>query len=235
MSTPGTGITFPLRSGRLLVRPFEEADAPAAHAVYGDAEVMRFVGDGHPASLREIAEMIEGYRRHQVEHGFAFWAVLTADGGQLIGDAGLEVTEHGVELGYTLGRPWWGRGLATEAAGLCIDAALGPLGLTHLVALADARHPGSARVLEKVGFTAERRVSAYGRPHLRFVHAGSGAQPPSPESQTGPSGAQPRPTGSQTGPSGRESRPTGSEIELSGPGDPPGELSPRGVLSPPGW
>src|SRR5699024_3313938 len=115
MSTPGTSIAFPLRSERLLVRPFEEADAPAAHAVYGDAEVMRFVGDGRPASLRETAEMIEGYRRHQRERGFAFWAVLAADDGQLIGDAGLEVTAHGVELGYTLGRPWWGRGLATEA------------------------------------------------------------------------------------------------------------------------
>src|SRR5699024_4825713 len=140
----------------------------------------------------------------------------SADGGQLIGDAGLEVTEHGVELGYTLGRHWWGRGLATEAAGLCIDAALGPLGLTHLVALADARNPGSVRVLEKVGFTAERRVSAYGRPRLRSVHAGSGAQPRPTGPQTGPSGAQPWPTGPQTGPSGRASRPTRSQTGPSG-------------------
>ena len=60
MSAPGTSIAFPLRSERLLVRPFEEADAPAAHAVYGDAEVMRFVGDGRPTSLRETVEMIWG-------------------------------------------------------------------------------------------------------------------------------------------------------------------------------
>lgn len=170
MSTPGTNIAFPLRSERLLVRPFQESDAPAAHAVYGDAEVMRFVGDGRPATFRETVQMIEDYRRHQRQHGFAFWAVLTADSGELIGDAGVEVTAHGVELGYTLGRPWWGQGLATEAAGLCVDAAFGPLGLTRLVALADQDNPSSARVLGKVGFTAEQSVTAYGRPHLRFVH-----------------------------------------------------------------
>ena len=189
MSAPGTSIAFPLRSERLLVRPFEEADAPAAHAVYGDAEVMRFVGDGRPTSLRETVEMIEGYRRHQRERGFAFWAVLAADDGQLIGDAGLEVTAHGVELGYTLGRPWWGRGLATEAAELCVDAALGPLGVRCLVALADEHNPRSARVLEKVGFTAERRVTAYGRPHMRFVHTASGAQPRPSRPQGRPSGS----------------------------------------------
>ena len=168
MSTPGTSIAFPLRSERLLVRPFEEADAPAAHAVYGDAEVMRFVGDGRPASLRETAEMIEGYRRHQRERGFAFWAVLAADDGQLIGDAGLEVTAHGVELGYTLGRPWWGRGLATEAAELCVDAALGPLGVRCLVALADEHNPRSARVQRSASRPTARDRG--GRPHMRFVH-----------------------------------------------------------------
>lgn len=192
-------IAFPLRSERLLMRPFEETDAPAAHAVYRDAEVMRFVGEGRPATRQETAAMIADYRRHQQEHGFAFWAVLTADGGELIGDAGLEITTHGVELGYTLGRPWWGQGLATEAARLCVDAAFSQLGLTHLVALADEDNTASGHVLDKVGFTAERKVTAYGRPHQRFVHHGRrspatggpvpGARPPVPGAPQGSAGS----------------------------------------------
>lgn len=162
-------LSFPLRSPRLCLRPFVEADAAAAHAVYGDPEVMRYVGEGEPATRAGAEEMIESYRRHQDRHGFAFWAVLERDSGQLIGDAGLEVTADGVELGYTLARHWWGRGLATEAAALCLEAAFGPLGLTRLVALADAANPASSRVLTRLGFTRAGKVLAYGRPHHRFA------------------------------------------------------------------
>lgn len=112
--------------------------------------------------------MVEDYRRHQDEHGFACWAVMDRGTGELIGDAGLEVTGHGVELGYTLSRRWWGRGLATEAASLCREAAFGPLGMPQVVALVDADNPASARVLEKLGFTDQGRTMAYGRPHHRF-------------------------------------------------------------------
>jgi [ribosomal protein S5]-alanine N-acetyltransferase len=162
-------LDLPLRSCRLLLRPFEEADAPAAHAVYGDAEVMRYVGEGRPATPEQTAEMIADYRRGQREHGFAFWAVIERSSGRLIGDAGLEPTRFGTELGYTLGRASWGRGFATEAAGLCVEAAFGPLELARLVALADVANPASAHVLTKLGFTRAGEVTAYGRPHGRFV------------------------------------------------------------------
>ncbi|WP_114854129.1 GNAT family N-acetyltransferase [Brachybacterium sp. YJGR34] len=162
-------LELPLTGERILLRPFVEADAAAAHRVYGDAEVMRYVGEGHPASREQTAQMIADYRRHQQRHGYAFWAVVERSTGELIGDAGLERTGHGVELGYTLGRRWWGRGLATEAARLCVAAAFGPLALPRLVALADAENPASVRVLTTLGFADDGTVSAYGRPHRRLV------------------------------------------------------------------
>ena len=84
-------------------------------------------------------------------------------------DAGLEVTADGVELGYTLARAWWGRGLATEAARLCVAAAFGPLELPRLLAVADVDNPASARVLTRLGFVEDAEVIAYGRAHRRFV------------------------------------------------------------------
>lgn len=161
-------LGFPLLGPRVLLRPFELSDAHAAHAVYGDEAVMRYVGEGGAVTPATTERMLEGYRRHQEEHGFAFWAVLDRATGELIGDAGLEVTDHGVELGYTVGRPWWGRGLATEAARLCVQAAFGPLGLPGLVALVDLDNPASGRVLEKLGFAKDGTLRAYGRPHHRF-------------------------------------------------------------------
>lgn len=165
-------LTFPLLGDRVLLRPFETADAAAAHGIYGDAEVMRYVGEGGAVRPEETARMLAEYRRHQAAHGFAVWAVLDRGTGELIGDAGLEITVHGIELGYTLAHAAWGRGLATEAAQLCVDAALGPLELSPLVALTDVENPGSARVLEKLGFTPEGMVTAFGRPHRRYLLSG---------------------------------------------------------------
>ena len=162
-------LEFPLRGARLDLRPFTAADATAAHRVYGDAEVMRHVGEGEPASPEQTARMLAEYADHQARHGFAFWAVIERETGALIGDAGLEVTAQGVELGYTLARNRWGHGFATEAGRLCVAAADGPLGLRRLVALADVENPASAAVLGRLGFVEDRVVRAYGRPHRRFV------------------------------------------------------------------
>lgn len=168
---PASPLSFPLRGERVLLRPFETTDVPAAHGVYGDEEVMRYVGAGGAVPPEETARMIAGYRRHQREHGFAFWAVVDRGSGALIGDAGIEVTEHGPELGYTLARTAWGQGLATEAARLCVAAAFGPLGMLRLVALADVENPASARVLEKIGFSRRGRTTAFGRAHHAFEHS----------------------------------------------------------------
>ncbi|MGO2584263.1 MAG: GNAT family N-acetyltransferase [Brachybacterium tyrofermentans] len=167
--TPRTHLAFPLVGERVLLRPFEQADAAAAHGIYGDAAVMRYVGDGEAVSPATTTQMITDYRRHQGERGFAFRAVIDRGTGGLIGDAGLEVTRFGTELGYTLARDAWGRGLATEAAQLCVDAAFGPLDISRLVAVADVENPVSARVLEKLGFALAGTVTAYGRPHRRFA------------------------------------------------------------------
>lgn len=162
-------LDFPLRGDRLELRPFEVSDLEAALRIYGDPEVMRHVGEGGAVGREEAARMLADYRAHQDRHGFAFWAVFERRSGELIGDAGLEVTGEGVELGYTLARSAWGKGLATEAAQLCVQAAFGPLALPRLVALAAVENSASARVLEKLGFTPGPRIPAYGRPHRRFT------------------------------------------------------------------
>lgn len=176
-------LAFPLLGERVLLRPVEVDDAPTLQSVYGDPEVMRHVGEGGAVTPGTTAQMIADYRRHQHEHGFAFWAVIDRGSGALIGDAGLEITRFGHELGYTLARAAWGQGLATEAAQLCVDAAFGPLDLRRLVAVADIENPASARVLRKLGFVPAGTVAAYGRPHQRFVleRDPAGTTPPRPE------------------------------------------------------
>ena len=60
------------------------------------------------------------------------------------------------ELGYSIARPYWGRGLATEAARAAMDAAFSAYAdLNRMRAMADARNVPSLRVMEKLGMVRE--------------------------------------------------------------------------------
>src|SRR3954464_5238639 len=154
---------------RLELRPFSTDDAPAAHRVYSDPDVMRYVATGPLAEESMTVRLLQDYSAHQREWGYSFWAVVERASGTLIGDAGLYRTPAGeVELGYTLGKPWWGRGYATEAAGAWLEAAFSQLGISEVVALAEPANAASLRVLEKLGMTRAGERTAFGRAHAVF-------------------------------------------------------------------
>ena len=153
----------------LELRPFTDADATAMHRIYSDPVVMRYVATGPAANLAATERLLNDYSVHQRAQGFSFWGVRERTTGTLIGDAGLYRTPAGeVELGYTLGYAWWGRGYATEAARAWLDAAFGELGLDEVVALAEPANGASLRVLEKAGMRRVGERSAFGRPHVVF-------------------------------------------------------------------
>jgi [ribosomal protein S5]-alanine N-acetyltransferase len=158
-----------LETPRLHLRPFAPGDAATVHRVYADPDVMRYVATGPLADIATTTRLLRDYISHQQAWGYSFWAVVERASGELIGDAGLYRTPIGeVELGYTLGKPWWGRGYATEAAGAWLEAAFARLGVREVVALAEPANAASLRVLEKVGMRRDGERSAFGRPHAVF-------------------------------------------------------------------
>lgn len=158
-----------LATRSLDLRPFADGDAEAMHAIYSDPAVMRYVATGPTADHAATRRLLRDYTIHQRAHGFSFWGVVERASGALIGDAGLYRTPAGeVELGYTLGVPWWGQGYATEAAKAWLEAAFGALGIAEVVALAEPANGASLRVLEKVGMHRTGERSAFGRPHVVF-------------------------------------------------------------------
>jgi ribosomal-protein-alanine N-acetyltransferase len=164
-------MELPLRTPRLELRPFTDADISAAHRIYSDPEVMRYVGHGPVRSEHETRGMLAAYIAHQAAHGYSFWAVVERASGALIGDAGLFLSQSigpEVEVGYTLARRTWGRGYATEAARACLDAAFGPLGLDEVIALVVPDNARSLHVVARLGMTPDGRRHAYGREHLVF-------------------------------------------------------------------
>ena len=86
------------------------------------------------------------------------WAIREP-GGKLIGGIGFHGLvagrDHRAELGYWLAKPWWGKGLMTEAAIAATAFAFRELSLERITAHVFSFNTGSARVLEKAGFRLE--------------------------------------------------------------------------------
>jgi RimJ/RimL family protein N-acetyltransferase len=145
---------------RLLLRGLELSDFDAYAAICADPEVRRYLGDGRPlerpAAWREIALLLG----HWGLRGFGQWAVVERQTGELVGRAGLWEPEGwpGLEVGWVLGRRWWGRGFATEAARAAMDHAFGSLDARRVISLIHPENGRSIRVAERLGERYERRV-----------------------------------------------------------------------------
>ena len=171
--------SLPIRTERLSLRSLTDADAPALHRIYGDAETMRHVGRSRrpTADLDATRHVVEFVRRHEELHGFSMWAIDEAGGDPVVGIAGLIWVEgHGpdVEAAYILRRDRWGRGYATESLRAVLEVGHGELGLERIVALAYPENDASRRVMEKAEMRPEGTIAAYGHELTRHVSVRGG-------------------------------------------------------------
>jgi ribosomal-protein-alanine N-acetyltransferase len=153
-----------LETARLRMRPFAFGDLDALCRITADAEVMRYIGDGHPITRGEteanLRNIIKSFRRR----GFGRWAVEEKAGGALLGYCGLAqpAESPGVELVYMLTRRAWGQGLATEASAAVLRYGFEELGLERVYALTMPGNARSRRVLERLGLEYLRDDCYYG-------------------------------------------------------------------------
>ena len=147
-----------LRSARLRLRPFADADANDLFALHANGVVMRY-WDGPVWSERRRAErFITTCRDMAVEGTGARLAVDRVSDGAFIGWCALQRWNpdyRSASLGYCFDDQAWGHGYATEAAGVLLDWAFDALDLNRVQAEVDTRNHASAHVLEKLGFVRE--------------------------------------------------------------------------------
>jgi RimJ/RimL family protein N-acetyltransferase len=139
------------RTRRLLLRPGFPEDAPALATAIGDEAIARNLATvPWPYRMRD-AEAFLASPRDPVLPSFLVFE-RTGAGPRLVGSCGLGRRPLGrIELGYWIARPFWGRGLATEAGTALVDIAR-TLVLPSLEASHFVDNPASGRVLEKLGF-----------------------------------------------------------------------------------
>ena len=137
-----------LKTARLVLRAPSHSDVAAMVVLAGDRRVAENTARiPHPYTAADAVGLLDSINQNGGETVFAI-----ALDGALIGMCGLDPRQDGVELGYWLGVPFWGRGYATEAARALIDYAFAELGHEVLSSGARVSNPASRRVLEKCGF-----------------------------------------------------------------------------------
>ncbi|WP_433788719.1 GNAT family N-acetyltransferase [Actinoplanes sp. CA-252034] len=166
-----------LRTERLVLRQWKDDDVDALAPMYADPEVMRYIRDGSVQSREETAAHLDRMRQHWDEHGFGLFAAELAATGELTGWVGLAVPHFlpevmpAVEIGWRLGRSFWGAGLATEGARAALRFGLVDQGLERLVSIRQVANVRSARVMEKIGLTFDRRTTVPGNGQVVDVYA----------------------------------------------------------------
>jgi RimJ/RimL family protein N-acetyltransferase len=142
-----------LKTKRLGFRPWTREDLGLALALWGNPEVTARIGG--PFSPEKVRARLKSEIRLFEECSIQYWPIFLLEDHQHVGCAGLRTypaNEAARELGFHLLPPFWGQGLATEAAVAVLDYAFGTLDLNTIVAGHHPSNEASRRVLAKVGF-----------------------------------------------------------------------------------
>ena len=146
------------RSARLIARRFDPRDLEAFVAMRDNPDVARFQS-WSGFSLDDGRKFLGWIRlRNPGDQGWFQFALEHRDSGAFIGDCGLHIMEHDrrlAQLGFTIARPHWNQGYASEVVTSLVNYAFAGFELHRITASVDPRNTASCRVLEKTGFRKE--------------------------------------------------------------------------------
>jgi len=147
-----------LETERLRLRPFRPNDEAAVFALASDPEVARFVRfEAHrtPAETHAFLKLAE--RHYRRGDPFAL-AIVRREDDLLIGSCGFvsqAPERRSAEIGYWLGKRYWGKCYAVEAAGALMRFGFEQMGLERVEAKCFVRNYAGQRVVEKLGMKFE--------------------------------------------------------------------------------
>lgn len=140
-----------LETDRLILRKPVEADFEPLCDLMADEETARYIGGVQEPAL--VWRALCGIIGHWEFRGYGFFSVLEKESGQWIGRVG-PWFPHGwpkPEIGWSMNRSTWRRGLASEAAAACMDWVFDELGWEDVIHLIDENNLGSQGVARRLG------------------------------------------------------------------------------------
>lgn len=165
-------IMTKMETERILLRPWCDDDAETLYRYASDPEVGPRAGWPPHKSVEESLEIIR-----TIFHSDHIWAIVlkyASGGGEPIGcmgymvhsESNIDIGENDAEVGYWVARPYWNRGICTEALRLLIDYCFREKGFRTLWADYFPDNPASGKVMEKCGFRDTGMVNRCSRLQL---------------------------------------------------------------------
>ena len=152
--TPASTADQVYQTARLSARLWRDSDLRALLEVYGDADAMRWVGDGSPLSRDDAVRWFDVTRANYLKRGYGMFALEDRTTAEIVGFIGIVHPggQEEPEVKYALARTRWGQGLATEAVRGIVAYGSTTHGLSRIIATTAPENAASHNVLLKSGF-----------------------------------------------------------------------------------
>jgi RimJ/RimL family protein N-acetyltransferase len=157
-------IRTQLQTERLRLRLFTLADEQIMFELNSDPEIIKYAEATPARDLQEARQRLEqGPLADYEKYGYGRFAVELKETGNVIGFCGIKyLPELDLpEVGYRYLKEYWGRGIGTEAARVCVDFARDDLKIKKLVALIVPENTGSIKIAEKLGMSKGPLIHVY--------------------------------------------------------------------------
>ena len=156
-----------IETERLILRPFTAQDGPFMFKNWcSDPDVNRFLTWPVHASV-EVSNRLAALWEEKANKPDVYqWAIVYKEIGEPIGSLAVvrcwEETSR-CELGYCIGKAWWGKGIMTEAVKAVVSYLIQDVGFNRVGACHDVNNPASGKVMRKSGMTFEGVLRQAGR------------------------------------------------------------------------
>jgi len=151
--------TITLETKRLVLRRFNKNDAAAAfHSWTGDSDILKYMRWKPHKNKNETRSIISRWIIKYYKPTFYQWAIEIKETKELIGTITLFViNEYDLcgDVGYCIGKKYWGKGIATEALNAVLKLAFMDVGFNRIETYHSISNPASGRVMEKCGMKFE--------------------------------------------------------------------------------
>jgi len=158
---------------RLILRPFRMADAEPMYRNWAsDPEVTKFLTWPAHSSIEISKKVLESWCAQNEDIENYQWTIEFKEINEPIGSIAVVKLNNdiaSVDIGYCMGRNWWGQEIMPEALKALIDFLFNETGLNRIAACHDVNNPKSGRVMQKAGMTYEGTWRAAGRNNQGLV------------------------------------------------------------------
>jgi ribosomal-protein-alanine N-acetyltransferase len=147
-----------LDADRVSLRWISAADTDAFYAIYSNPEVMRYWSTPPLADRQAAVNLINKIHEDWKRRVILKWGIALREDNHLIGSItlfNLDFNHRRAEIGYALGRPYWGQGYMHEALMALLKYAFEELNLHRIEADVDPRNTASIKTVERLGFQRE--------------------------------------------------------------------------------